>query len=564
MPARTIAIPRTTSSRRPWSPCSGSESATLARPAVRLVELPSIVATLALLGCAHSGVVATDRTVGTAAQFDSFGAEVAKDGSWVVLSQAEAVDGPLIDFPFTLHRFGPSFGFKLFLGTQAGIAIDDHRSSPNQRFLVVERERRLELLDVPAEHWVELASADLEELTDDSLGRDRPIEPTGRTELYPRDAGCFTDFSADSGTLLYLDPRSEGPRLVLRELEGGKEQRLDPGPGVLSWAKLMPAGHAVVVGMTVFDGGPRAPEGLSWPPPLDEQPRCSEPRVLAEGARNVTRVLGRDGQEIGRRPGQYDPMGPGLLQPTAEGGFRWWRPDLDRDLVIPACGGYILFVDPARPRMLEFCDIDPEDYESGRLRLEEFEQRVDLGPLKLESGFVRPENDRYLTLSTSEGQVVLDLDTLQRSAVPKGRRLVANAAGRALIQRERPGWPWRRQWRARPTRVEIVDLESFATLGMFWANVGGYDYAVGSGSVVVHGRRVVDLESGRVLGTLPDSPRAVTPDGRAFLLVDPATKQPRGNRFPRGPLRWFELERPPSDVGRIRGGHARRRELGRD
>lgn len=141
---------------------------------MRLVELPLLVATLALLGCAHSGVVATDRTVGTAAQLDWFGAEVAEDGSWVVLSQAEAVDGPLIDSPFSLHRLEPSFGFKLFLGPQAGIAIDDHRSSPNQRFLVVEREGRLDLLDVPAERWVELASANLEAITDHALGHDRP------------------------------------------------------------------------------------------------------------------------------------------------------------------------------------------------------------------------------------------------------------------------------------------------------------------------------------------------------------------------------------------------------
>lgn len=490
-----------------------------------------------LLGCAHTGTVATERTVGTAAQLDWMDFEAARDGSWVVLSQADAVDGPLRDIPMELHRFDPVFGLKLFLGDRPGVAIEHPRVSPNDRWLVVEREGRLQLVDAPAARWIDLASG-FDGIADHSLGWERPVEPSARTELNWTNPWCYTDFSADGDTLLFVDAGEERHRVVVRGLPEGEEHVIDPGPGVLSWAKLMPAGDAVVLGMTVFDEGPPAPE-VSWPYPFDEAPRCTRPHQLAKGARHVTRVIGLDGQELGRRPGEYDPMGPGLIQPTAERGLSWWRPDLDRDTVIPPCVGYIVLVDPVRPRMLQLCDVDMEDYASGRLRLEQFEQRVDLGPMQLESGFAQAEDGRFIVLGSAEGPLVIDMDTPGRIGLPDGGRVVGIAAGRVLVQKERRG---RRSWRPRPTRVEIVDLQSLATLETFWAHVGNFDRAVGPGPVVAHGRVLIDLEHATVLGTLPDEPDVVTPEGLA-LVIDPETKQPGRDRLRRGPLRWFALAR---------------------
>lgn len=127
-----------------------------------------------LLGCAHTGTVATERTVGTAAQLDSMDFAAARDGSWVVLSQADAVDGPLRDIPMELHRFDPVFGLKLFLGDRPGVAIEHPRVSPHERWLVVEREGRLQLVDAPAARWVDLA-AGFDGIADHSLGWERPV-----------------------------------------------------------------------------------------------------------------------------------------------------------------------------------------------------------------------------------------------------------------------------------------------------------------------------------------------------------------------------------------------------
>jgi len=490
------------------------------------------------IGCAHGGVVATDRTVGTAAQFDAMNSDVADDGSWVVLGQADDVDGPLEDYPMTLHRLGPVFGLKLFLGDQAGIPIDDHLASPDDRWLVVEREGRLELLDVPAARWVELASAELEAI---SIDYDRPVELTDRTELASGSASCFTDVSADSGAILFLDPGEGANRLVVQRLADGARHVLELGPGVLSWARLMPAGDAVVVGMTVQDDGP-AIEPIDWPPPLDEILRCSQPPLVPDGARNVTRVLALDGKELGRRPGDYEPRGAGLFQPTKEGGFTWWRPDLDRDTAVPVCTGFIMHMDPVAPRMLALCDSDREHreigngyYAHGRLRLERFEDREDLGPADLEWSRPRTDEDgRFVGLEAPEGILVVDMETGQRIALPEGQ-LVTIAAGRALVQ------GGRRSVRRFTTRVKIIDLQSRATLETYWARVWSFEGAAGPGPVVVHHRRVIDLETAEALGKLPRGPLWVTSE-RRVLAVDPGTKQPRRRALPRGPLRWFEVK----------------------
>jgi hypothetical protein len=489
-------------------------------------------------GCAH-GVVATDRTVGTAAQFDSRFSDIADDGSWVVLGQADDVDAPLEDRPFEVHPQGPVFGLKLFLGDQAGIPIDDHLASSDDRWLVVEREGRLELLDVPAARWVELASAELERI---SVDYDQPVELTDRTALMWGSARCFTDFSANGSALLFLDPGEGANRLVVQRLEDGTRHVLELGPGVLSWARLMPAGDAVVVGMTVRDDGP-AVESIAWPPPLDEILRCSQPSLVPDGARNVTRVLALDGKELGRRPGDYEPRGAGLFQPTKEGGFTWWRPDLDRDTAVPVCAGVIFHADPVVPRILALCDSDgknrrsgDDDYMHGRLRLERFEDREDLGPADLE--WTRPRTDangRFVGMRGPEGILVVDMETGRRIALPEGQ-IVTIAAGRALVQ------SGRRSARRFTTRVRIVDLQSLATLETYWVRVWSYEGATGPGPVVVHRRRVIDLETAEVLGKLPVHPFWVTSEG-LVLMVDPETRQPRRRALPRGPLRWYEVQR---------------------
>jgi hypothetical protein len=494
------------------------------------------------IGCAHTGTVATDRTVGTAAQFDSLGADAAEDGSWVVLSQADEVDGPLRDYPMTMHPLGPSFGLKLFLGDRPGIDIDDHLASPDDRWLLVEREDRFHLVEAATAQWIELASAKVEGIHGDSLGTERPVELSERTDLMLDDPDCFTDFSADGGMLLFLDPGDGHPRLVARRLSDGTRHVIDPGPGVLSWARLMPAGDAVAVGMTVRDGGP-AVEPMEWPHLLDELSRCVQPRLVPPGARNVTRVLGLDGQELGRRPGEYLPMGAGLIQRTAEQGFSWWRPDLDRDVMVPACVGYLLSVDPVRGRMLALCDADhrreDRDYFlHGRLRVERFEDREELGTFDIDSAPPRAgEDGRFVALEAPDEPLVVDMDAGRVIALPEGERVVAIAVGRALVQ-----YGSRRRLRKQVMRIGIVDLQSLATLETFWARVSSWQWATGRRSVVVHGRQVVDLWAAKVIGRLPDDPLWVMPDGRA-LLVDPGTRQPRGRALPRGPLRWFELER---------------------
>ncbi len=492
------------------------------------------------IGCAHTGTVATDRTVGTAAQFDPMFGSVANDGSWVVLSQADEVDAPLQDYPMTLHPAGPSFGLKLFLGVRAGIDIEDHLASPDDRWLLVEREDRLHLVEVATAQWIELASAELHGVHEDYLGSERPVELSERTELMLGDPGCFTDFSADGGMMSFLDPGDGHPRIWVHRLLDGARHMIDPGPGVLSWARLMPAGDAIVIGMTVADEGP-AVEPVEWPYLLDELSRCILPRLVPPGARNVTRVLGLDGQELGRRPGEYLPMGAGLIQMTPALELAWWRPDLDRDAVAPACVGDLLFVDPVRGRMLGLCDprlreVGDDYFNYGHLRLERFEDRVELGDFALDPGMPLVGDDgRLVAIAVPEGPMVVDMDAARVIALPEGERVVGLAGGHALVQKEGRGL------RRKMMRVGIVELQSLATVETFWARVTSWGWATGSGPMVEHGRQVVDLAAGKVVGRLPDDPLWVLPDGRA-LLVDSRTRQPLGRALPRGPLRWFEVE----------------------
>ncbi len=500
----------------------------------------SVLGALALTAgaCAHGNVVATDRTVGSAAQLDPPHGEAAADGSWVVLSQADRVDAPLEHRPMTLH--GPrSFEFKLLLDGYEGIPVDDYIASPDGRTLLVEQHGRYRLVDVKTSGWTDLGPAYYEEFYD-HFADPRPPLPVGdRTDVYNGHGTCYAGFSADGRTALVLDESATGHRLVVHALDDGLRHEIDPGPGVLSWARLMPAGDAVVVRMTVEGPGTNA-EQPNWRFPLSETIRCPEPSTLSEGTVTVTRVLALDGHELGRRLDEYQPMGPGLIRPTEDGGFWWWRPDLDEETRTPACEGHLIHVDPAVPRILALCDEQEVVDEGrrfvlpGRLRLEMLDERVELGPVKWEPGESKVDHSqRFVALQTGEGPLVVDLDERRTIQLPLGGQVMAIAAGRVLVQNARI------RLRPRPMRVRIVELESLATLETFWADAASWMSATGSGTTLVYGKRVIDMKAAQVLGRLPSRPLEVTEEGRA-LLFDPETRQPRGDMLPRGPLRWFE------------------------
>ncbi|WP_266220115.1 hypothetical protein [Paraliomyxa miuraensis] len=491
-----------------------------------ILPVAAMVASL-VLGCAPK-LVATGETLGTAAQIDLGHGQAASDGSWMVISQSPAVDGPPVRDERSLHD-PAAFPLVLLVGDAPGVIIERYWVSPSERHLVVLRSGQLQVVDVAAGTWTELVA-----WPKGAVGDAEPL-PTGpdQAALLGSDPDCFVSFAADGGSVLVPDATPEGPRLVLQQLTDGTRQVIDPGAGGLSWARLMAGGDAVAVGMTVHDGGPAAEAG-QWRYEVDAFLSCTGPEEVPDGARNVTRVLRTDGTEVGRRPGDYQPMGASLVRPTPDWGATWWTPAEDRDVEMPSCEGTPLFVDAERSRMLMWCEEPGAELGAGHLRLETPapDRRMDLGRFEFGSSVAfHDDQGRQVAVHMDGGPLLVDMDTGRLRRLPEGAWVVGIVTDRVLLHHDQ-------SIRRRLRKIRVLDLASLDPVGSFWTRVAIGQLPYGRGPRVMLGPKLVDVSSGTVLGRTSRHPLVVTPEGRV-LLLDPQDERRGENLLPRGPLRWF-------------------------
>ena len=506
------------------------------------------LAALLSTACAHrTPFVASDETLGSWGRYSAKGADVAADGSWVVLGLEEPGDPPPI--PLMIHG-PPPYRFKLLLPSGRSIRADDHHAAPGDRHVVVVRDGRLVLVDVANERETDMMPQLLEDGLEGCLRRGTPAALSSSTMLFDTNAACYFGFSDNGRTVAWMESGAMGYHVVARDLEDGSSHTIHPGPGIVTRMRPMPDGDAVMLSMFVEGDPPDAvtppieprpgskPRWSRWPALLPDFPfeyRCTKPDKLAPGVVEVTRVFALDGRELDRRGREYVPMGRDLVRPADHGGLWWWTPDQRERTHVPVCDGEMIHVDRSTGQMLLLCDAvsvhgSRADFTRGRLVLQTSGDQVDLGQVSLTRSYPeRGTRTPHVVLDAIDGPIVVDLDARTITPLPRHQQVLAIAGGTVLMRRTIE------RLVTVPRRVQLFDLATREVVDSLTTRVAPWSRVMGTGSIVTLDRWMFDLEAGRVLGKLPSDPLGVTDDGRA-LLFDPRSPD-------EGPFRWYSARR---------------------
>ncbi len=498
---------------------------------------------LALLSvaCAHRGAfVPSDETVGRWGIFSAEGSDVADDGSWVFLASAALGD------PFSSPSAddASSFRYTLMLSSGRSIGADAHLAAPGSEHVVLSRDDRYVLVDVARERELDMMPTHIEDGLRREVDRHVPLEPTSDTVVFDERAECYFGFSGDGQTLAWMEPGPAGYQVVVHDLEGGSSHIVEPGPGIVTRMRPMPDGDAVMLSMLVerdvagADAQPLEPQQRlkrRWPrwPSLKSAPLCAMPYDFAPELVSVTRVFALDGEELDRRDWEYVRLGRDLVRPSDDGGVWRWIPGQREHTHLPLCEGEIVHVDHAGGRMLMLCDIESaegarDEFIRGRLVLQTFDDRVEIGTVSLKDAVPRRGAcTAHAVLSGVDGPLVVDLDRLTITVLPRGRQVLAIAGGTVLMRRAINCCA------VVPVRVELFDLSTRSTVGGRTMRLAPWSPMMRNGTLVALGPWVFDLEAGRVVGKSPGQLLGITED-RRLLLYD-------GNTDAESPFRWYSV-----------------------
>ncbi|HSU42228.1 MAG TPA: hypothetical protein VLJ38_21755, partial [Polyangiaceae bacterium] len=419
--------------------------------------------------------------------------QVAASGAWLVFCRQSGVPHP-----------------ELVVGAGAPEAIDDLLAwDSSGRFLVLRRGNAVWLLDVEnnlSTNLSELGFDDRDDVLDYRQHRALAFDPRGEMLAYVR--------------------RRERVELVLRTLATGEEQVV-AGTSGEPWRFAWDANGRTLVVSSV------APDPVSgrttFPVRLRRGPRLACSGILPHfhvnpdsGERPATTLVSRDGLTLQPAPDFAAPFGDGYVGRGADGALVLVGAKSRQTLADADCGGRVLFADPERGLLLVTCNNDKLRPKRVGVELVGVRYRQELGAvvqsLALDRWPALPV--RLVPLYPGSDVLLVDLDTRKTVPLTPGDRVLATSGEFALVRRDK-ALVWFDTVHGTDVRLASA-IPPFAGLAV-------------QGTMVAVGSLVVDARAGRVLGSVPGRPLALTWDGAALVAEGGAAS---ATAFARGPLRW--------------------------
>jgi hypothetical protein len=381
---------------------------------------------------------------------------------------------------------------------------------PTGQFVVLRRAGVVWLLDVATNartNLSELGFDDRDDVLDYRQHRALAFDPRGEILAYVRKGGA--------------------PALVLRTLATGEERVVTSGAGEpwrLTWEA---SGGTLVVANAPED--PARPGHVDFPVHLRKGARLACSGLLPRfhvgadsGVRTTTLLVSRDGSTLRSAPDFVLPFGDLYVARVADGALALVTPTKRQPLSDADCGARVLLADPSRNLLLMTCTNDKARPKRVGVELVGPGYRQELGVVVQSMALDRwPEAPaRLIPLYPGSDVELFDLDTRRSVPLSPGDRVLATSGASALVRRDK-ALVWVDALRGTETTLDAA-IPPFAGL-------------VVDGSLVAVGSLVVDAAAGRVLGTVPGRPLALTPDGEALI---PEGGAQTNTAFARGPLRW--------------------------
>lgn len=336
------------------------------------------------------------------------------------------------------------------------------------------------------------------------------------------------------GELLAYVRKNHGNTVVLRTLATGAEQVVPSSAGE-PWRLAWEGSGATLVVQNVPED-PARPGHADFPVHQRKGARLACSGLLPHfhvsadsGIRPSAVLVARDGASVRAAPDFALPFGEDYVARAADGALSLVRAGKRWPLADAECGGRVLMADPTRSLLLVSCTNDKVRPKRVGVELVGPGFRQELGVTVQSMALDRwPETPaRLVPLYPGSDVLLVDLDARRTLPLRPGDRVLATSGGTALVRRDK-ALVWVDAVRGSETQL-FDGIPPFAGL-------------VAYGSLVAVGSLVVDVAAGRVLGTLPGRPLALTSDGEALV---PEGGFRTNDAFARGPLRW-RAPIPPS------------------
>lgn len=440
----------------------------------------------------------------------------AADGSWVALCQKARDTREISD---------DSLQPALVVGTGPGEPIDQLLGfDPTGRFVAVEREKRLLLIDAHDSALLELGA--------------------GRADLRA-EAGSYRShraiaFDASGARMLYLLREGARSRVVVRDLASGDEASIDPGPGEVWRAGFDESGQWVQLQVLAEDTNHSG--RLEWPVPKASAPRSPCPGPIPRlsvwaprGDEPSLRLAPSEGGLAEPAPDHVATFGDGWISRDPTKRLIWRRHRARSDVSVdiegaaPAfevasakCDGRILHADSKRQLLLVACAGAGSRWP---LSLVGPGYRNELGIDLAPTDRMHPCEPSPRLLAVHPGRDTLLLDLQARAFVPlsAGDSVLCTHESWALVERDHTLVLFDVD-----DKRETVLAEGVADLPELFLNF----------PAVFVSPLGVDVAEGRTIGHLDVEarPLALTRDGRVLLPV-----RAQAGDFATGPLRWASL-----------------------
>lgn len=477
------------------------------------------------------------------------------DGRWLIACQAreDTNDDGKVSIFAGMHgdTYGDDQAPYLFLGPGPGERIDTAVAAERSgRFLVVVRGTSLRLIDTHSRQERELT----------------PLQPLNR-EGDDATPAPVAHFSQDGRRLLYLRWESGKVVAVVRELDSGREQRVDAGPGELRRASFDPSGTWVL--FQVLNEDTDQDGTLRWPTEITNlgQPPCMS-RVVSytmggwKGDQPVTRMRRVEGGPLYEGGDLLQPVGPFMLRRGAQGELVAEDTAGQRTEWVPAsCQGRVLHGDAERQLVVVACTASREHWDPVELHGASVHQALDLkvsapyndrlfgAPTRLVTLYGVPR-DTVLPPPSKDGPPVelmeqaflVDLEQRTARAFP-GTVQATQGPWALLSERLRnedtPQTPW--DWNVR------VSLVNGATGERTVLAQSKDSSELRAGALMLFAGVLVDLEHGRMLGRVSGPTKsllAIDSQGRGLRIRLMGDQNLVMGELPSGPVRWEPLLSP--------------------
>lgn len=331
-------------------------------------------------------------------------------------------------------------------------------------------------------------------------------------------------FDKNSRRLLYVRRGDAGGRVVIRNLDDGNEQKLDPGPGSIWRARFDPGGAFVIVELINDDSNKNG--RFDFPAPILKAPRpCSANpgryhTWVDRGDRPTTVLLPLNGSAPVLEPDLVMPIGEALLLRNPSGELFLSRAGKKRLLEPAACKGRIVHADAERELFVVGC----AQKKTGHVSLE-LVTRNERKPLDLELSSVELDREpsdspRLVALYPGFETVLLDADRRELISLSTSDVVLATRAGRALIRR------------GNSLLLYDADRRTEQALAV---TLDRYPELLLTPPFVFISPALVNLDSGTLVGVSKARPLALSSAGQ--LLIPEVEAD--GTRLARGPLHWL-------------------------